>query len=366
MPPITSLRVSAYEVPTAGTESDGTLSWSSTTVVVAEPSAAGKTGLGFSYAPAASAWLINDVIADRVLGRDAFDVPRVWSEMVQSVRNFGRSGAASMAIAAVDIALWDLKAKLLDIPLVTLLGPVRDGTEVYGSGGFTSLSDAQLVDQLSHWTGGMGIKRVKIKVGEAWGTRPERDLERTALARRVIGDEVELFVDANGGYRPKQAVRMARRYEDLDVRWFEEPVPSDHLGPLAEVRALTSIDVTAGEYGYDLFYFRAMCQAGAVDCLQADISRCAGVSEWVRVGAIAEAYGLQVSGHCAQSLHLHPACAVGNVRHLEYFADHERLERTLFDGVVTPVGGVLYPDLGRPGIGLEIKAADAEHYRIAP
>jgi L-alanine-DL-glutamate epimerase-like enolase superfamily enzyme len=157
---------------------------------------------------------------------------------------------------------------------------------------------------------------------------------------------------------------MAAAYEDMGVTWFEEPVSSDHLEALAEVRSHTSIDVTAGEYGYDLFYFQAMCSAGAVDCLQADVTRCGGVSEWLRVAALAESHGLQVSGHCAPSLHVHPACAVGNIRHLEYFADHQRVERLLFEGALDPAGGNLSPDLSRPGIGMELKRPDAEAYRV--
>jgi L-alanine-DL-glutamate epimerase-like enolase superfamily enzyme len=365
LPEIERIDVSVYTVPTEEAESDGTLTWSATTVVVVEPCAGGKTGLGFSYATGACARLIEDVLKTAVVGQDAMDIGSCWSAMVRSIRNMGRPGIASMAIAAVDIALWDLKAKLVDLPLVKVLGQVHDDVAVYGSGGFTSLTDDQLVEQLGGWAHGQGIPRVKIKVGQSWGTRPDRDLVRAELARTTIGDEVELFVDANGGYFPKQAVRMARAYEELGVTWFEEPVSSDHLATLAEIRAQTPIDVAAGEYGYDLFYFHAMCAAGAVDCLQADVSRCAGITEWLRVAALAEAYGLQISGHCAPALHLHPACAIDNIRHLEYFADHVRLDSILFDGVVDPVGGALRPDLSRPGLGLELKRADAAAYQVA-
>jgi L-alanine-DL-glutamate epimerase-like enolase superfamily enzyme len=364
MPEIETLDLTVYRVPTEEPESDGTLTWTATTVVVAEPSAGGKTGLGFSYATGACARLIRDVLEEVVVGRDAMDIGGCWSAMVRSIRNMGRPGVASMAIAAIDIALWDLKAKLMGVPLVTMLGQVHEGVPVYGSGGFTSLSDDQLASQVGDWVHGQGIPRVKMKVGEAWGSRPARDLERVQVARTAIGDDSELFVDANGGYGPKQAIRMARAFESLGVTWFEEPVSSDHLAAMAEIRAQTPIDIAAGEYGYDLFYFGAMCAAGAVDCLQADVSRCAGVTEWLRVATIAEQHGLQISGHCAQSLHLHPACAVDNIRHLEYFADHARLDRFLFDGVIEPVRGILYPDLSRFGLGLELKRSDAARYKI--
>ncbi|MGH9292603.1 MAG: enolase C-terminal domain-like protein [Acidimicrobiales bacterium] len=362
---IESLEVATFTVPTNEPESDGTFTWTATTAVVVEASAGGCRGLGYSYATGACARLIKDVLAEAVLGQDAMDVGRCWSAMVRANRNLGRPGISSMSIAAVDTALWDLKAKLLGLPLVKVLGQVHDGVAAYGSGGFTSFTDAELAEQLGGWVNDDGFPRVKMKVGQAFGSNPRRDLERAAVAREAIGDEAELFVDANGGYSQKQAIRMAERYAGLGVTWFEEPVSSDHLDALAEVRAHTPLDVAAGEYGYDLFYFRAMCEAGAVDCLQADVTRCAGITEWLRVASLAEAHGLEISGHCAPSLHLHPACAVNNVRHLEYFADHARLERILFDGAVDPVHGVLRPDLSRAGLGLELKRADAEAYRRA-
>jgi L-alanine-DL-glutamate epimerase-like enolase superfamily enzyme len=356
------LQVGVYTVPTEEPESDGTFTWTQTTVVVAQPQAGGETGLGFTYATRACATLIQDVLAEVVIGADPMDVPGVWADMVGAIRNLGRPGIASMAIAAVDVALWDLKARLLDQPLCRLLGMARDQVPVYGSGGFTSLTDQQLVEQLTGWAED-GIPRVKLKVGTAWGTRPRRDLERVARVRQALADEVELYVDANGGYARKQAIRLGRAFADHGVTWFEEPVSSDDLEGLREVRDQCSADVAAGEYGYDLAYFRRMVQAGAVDCLQADVSRCAGVTEWLRVAALAAAHNLELSGHCAQSLSVHPAAAVPNLRHLEYFADHARVDRLLFDGVLEPTGGVLAPDLSRPGMGLKLKGADAQRYR---
>ena len=154
---VEKLHVAVYTVPATAPESDGTLTWSATTVVAVELTAGGKTGLGFSYATGACARLINDVLADVVVGRDVMDVSRSWSDMVRAIRNFGRPGVASMAIAAVDIALWDLKAKVMELPLVKVLGQVQDDVAVYGSGGFTSLTYDQLADQLGGWAHGQGI-----------------------------------------------------------------------------------------------------------------------------------------------------------------------------------------------------------------
>jgi L-alanine-DL-glutamate epimerase-like enolase superfamily enzyme len=363
-PAVTRLDVSAYDVPTDAPEADGTLEWSKTTVVVVEATAGGSCGLGWSYTGRAAATLVEDLLVGVVVGRPALDVPGSLDAMVRAVRNLGRPGIASTAISAVDLALWDLKAQLLDLPLCRLLGQVHAQVPVYGSGGFTSYDAQRTTAQLARWVHELGIPRVKIKIGESWGHRESRDLERIALAREVIGPAAELYVDANGGYTVGQAVRVARRFEEYDVRWFEEPVSSDDLAGLAAVRGQTSADVAAGEYGFDLPYFARMLGAGAVDCLQVDVTRCGGVTEFLRAAAVAAAANVQVSAHCAPSLHAHPAAAVPNLRHLEYFHDHERIERLLFDGALPATGGTLKPDTGRPGIGMELRGTDAERYRV--
>jgi L-alanine-DL-glutamate epimerase-like enolase superfamily enzyme len=359
--PIESIQVSAYTIPTDFPESDGTLEWSSTTLVLVETREGGKTGIGFTYADTATARLIQDRLASIVLGRDALAVTDSWNAMAAAARNLGRPGICSMAIAAVDTALWDLKAKLLDLPLVTLLGAAHEAMPVYGSGGFTSYPVTKLEEQLGSWAAS-GISRVKMKVGRS----PEEDIERVRAARAAIGQETELFVDANGAYSRKQALAKASAFAKSKVTWFEEPVSSDDLVGLRLLRdrAPSGIDITAGEYGYDLAYFRRMLEAEAVDVLQADITRCAGITGFMRVGALCEAFQVPLSAHCAPSLHLHPCCAVTCARHLEYFHDHVRVENMLFDGAKVPVQGLLYPDLSRPGLGLELKRADAERYAV--
>jgi L-alanine-DL-glutamate epimerase-like enolase superfamily enzyme len=204
-----------------------------------------------------------------------------------------------------------------------------------------------------------------MKVGTDRGGRAGLDLARVEAARRAIGPDADLYVDANGAYTRKQAVELGRAFADLGVTWFEEPVSSDDLAGLYEVREAIPIDVAAGEYGYDVFYFERMCAAGAVDVLQADVSRCAGISDWIRVAGIAAAHGLEISGHCAPSLHAAPACSVPNLRHVEYFHDHARLDRMLFDGVLDPAGGALMPALDRPGNGLELKERDADAFLVS-
>jgi len=359
---IERLDVSAYTVPTDSPESDGTYAWDKTTIVVVEVHAGGKCGLGYSYADTATATLIKHMLEKVVVGRDAMNVPGCWLAMVEAIRNLGRPGIASMAIAAVDVALWDVKARLLDVALVTLLGAVRDAAPIYGSGGFTSYSKEQLQHQLGGWVE-QGIPRVKMKIG----THPEEDPRRVAEAREAIGPDTELFVDANGAYSRKEALAMADIFAiEYGVTWFEEPVSSDDLEGLRLIRnrAPAGMDIAAGEYGYSSLYFRRMLEAEAVDVLQADATRCAGITGFLRAGTLCEARSLQLSSHCGPALHVHPCCAITNFRHMEYFHDHVRIEHLLFDGVLTPVHGELFPDLSRPGMGLEFKRSDAAKYAV--
>ncbi|MDQ2707661.1 MAG: mandelate racemase [Actinomycetota bacterium] len=357
------MRVSAFTVSTDLSEADGTLAWDSTTMVLVEVTADEVTGLGWTYGPTACAGVVADLLAPVVVGADPLNVGGVFEGMVRAVRNAARPGAVGYAVSSVDLALWDLKARLLGLPLHRLLGAVRDRVPVYGSGGFTTYSPAQLHDQLTGWTVSERIPRVKIKIGESWGSNLRRDLHRIRDARTAIGDDVELYVDANGAYTAKQAIRLMRAADELDVRWFEEPVSSDDLEGLRQVRDAVAADVTAGEYGYDLTYFARMCAAGAVDCLQVDVTRCGGITEWLRVAAVAAAHHLEVSGHCAPHLHAHVAAATANLRHLEWFHDHVRIERMFFDGALDSTGGELRLDAHAPGNGLTLRRDVAVRYQ---
>ncbi len=362
-PTVREITADVYVIPTESPEADGTLAWDKTTMVLASARAGAARGIGWSYAAAAAASVITDVLAGVVIGRSALDVPGAAEAMARAVRNIGRPGIAATAISAVDIALWDLKARLLGCSLAQLLGQARDGVPIYGSGGFTSYDDHQTRDQLAGWVHKDHIPRVKIKIGESWGTREDRDLERVALAREVIGPGTELYVDANGGYTAGQAVRVAGPLADHGVTWFEEPVSSQDLAGLAAVRRQVRPDVAAGEYSWSLADSARLIAAGAVDCLQLDVTRCGGITEFLRGSALAAANNLEVSGHCAPNLHARVGVAVPNLRHVEYFHDHQRIERMFFDGALHPDDGVLAPDPGQPGLGLTLRDSDAERYR---
>jgi len=360
-PTVASLEVTAYTVPTDQPEADGTFAWDSTTMVVVEARSGDAVGTGWTFAPAAAGSIVSELLAPVVTGRSALAPASAQDAMVRAVRNAGRPGLVGMAVSAVDIALWDLGARLQDLPLTRWWGAEARAVPVYGSGGFTTYADDDLRAQLTGWVAA-GIPRVKIKIGESWGRCEARDLERTDVARAAVGDDVELYVDANGAYSVGQAVRVGRRLDDLDVRWFEEPVSSDDLAGLAAVRSAVTADVTAGEYGYDLAYFARLTPV--VDCVQVDVTRCGGYTEWRRIAAVAAAHGVDVSAHCAPYLTAPVAAATPRLRHLEWFHDHVRIVRMLVDGYADPVDGAL-PPLEAPGHGLRLRREAAQPYRVA-
>jgi L-alanine-DL-glutamate epimerase-like enolase superfamily enzyme len=360
--PIEAIRTRAYTIPTDKPEADGTFAWESTTLVTVEIVAAGKTGIGYTYSDASVAKLIEATLAPSLIGQDAWNIDALWLRMQQRVRNLGRSGMAATAISALDCALWDVKARLLDIPLARLLGLMRDRVPLYGSGGFTTYTDDDMREQLAHWVHEDGCRWVKIKIG----SEPERDPHRVRVAREAIGGEAGLFVDANGALDRKQALRYAHVFEAQDVSWFEEPVSSDDVEGLAFLRNAVParIELAAGEYGYTSDDFRGLLQNNAVDVLQADVTRCGGITGFLRVAALCDAFHVPLSAHCAPSMHLHVACAAPRLRHQEWFHDHVRIEQMLFDGVPRAIDGAIAPDLSRPGCGLDFKHTDAQRFAV--
>ncbi|MFE9499438.1 enolase C-terminal domain-like protein [Streptomyces collinus] len=362
---IDSVEVHAFQLSTDGPdgkEEDGTLEWDSTTMVLVRVHAGGRTGLGYTYGDVSVASFIESELADVVRGRSASSPAALWELMGRQIRNAGRPGAGAMAVSAVDVALWDLKARLLELPLIRLLPSWHDRVPVYGSGGFTNYSLDRLTDQLGGWVQ-QGIPRVKLKTSRD----PESDPRRLAAVRKAIGDEPEIFTDANGALGRKQALYWAHRFhEEWDVRWFEEPVSSADLEGLRMLseRGPERLEITAGEYAYTTQDFVNLVQGRAVDCLQADFTRCGGITGLLETAGLSAAHHLDLSAHCAPALSAHAFCAVRRLRHLEYFHDHVRFESLLFDGTLSPDGGALRPDPSRPGLGLDIKWPDAERYRV--
>jgi L-alanine-DL-glutamate epimerase-like enolase superfamily enzyme len=356
-PPISRVSTACFTFPTAEAEADGTLAWDATTAVTVTLEAGGETGLGWTYSSSAAAAVIGDKLAAAVTGRPAFDVAGTWTAMHRAARNLGTKGLVMQALSAVDIAGWDLKARLLGVPLGRLFGRCRPEVPIYGSGGFTTLSDTELGHQVEWWHS-VGCRMMKIKIGESWGSCIDRDLSRVQTLRKLAGQDAELMVDANGGYSPGSARRVGAALDELGVVWFEEPVSSDDVEGLATVRAAVRCDVAAGEYAADVYDVRALLPV--VDCLQLDATRCGGYTGWLRGAALAAAHNREVSGHCAPSLHAAVAAAVPNLRHVEWFADHARLEPLLVDGRPEARGGALHPEPDAPGHGMRLSAQSAQ------
>ena len=358
---ITAGTVSFYTVPTDSPEADGTFEWSSTSMVLVQLECGTVRAAGYTYADRGTAVIAHKLLDEFVIGSDPRLHAATLQKMLRAIRNLGETGVAMMAVSAIDNALWDLRARLVNLPLVHLLGQVRPSIPVYGSGGFTSYTDKQLSDQLAGWAE-RGFSMVKMKIG----TEPVRDPERVLAARRAIGSDCRLFVDANGAYSVTQAIELAHCFAQEGVCWFEEPVSSDNLIGLDQVRrrAPLGMDIAAGEYGYTAWYFRRMLDAQAVTILQADCTRCGGISGFLDAASLCWAHNVPLSSHCGPSMHLHVCCAVPRAVHMEFFHDHARIERAFFDGFCEPVQGNMAPDLSRPGMGLELKTPDAEKFRV--
>jgi L-alanine-DL-glutamate epimerase-like enolase superfamily enzyme len=360
---IDAVRAQAYKFPTEDAyESDGTLEWNSTTMVYVEIWAGGETGIGYTYGDAGIATLINGMLAEKLLRADALETAACLAKLWATIRNNGREGLTAMAVSALDIALWDLKGKLLNAPVCTLLGRARREVPLYGSGGFTSYDLRELTGHMTHWVDECGIPRVKMKVGR----EPSRDPDRVAAVRSAIGKQPQLFVDANGAYVVKQALQIANAFAECGVSWFEEPVYHRDYAGNAAVRAGAPpvMEISNGEYGYAPDDFAQIIDARAADILQADVTRCGGISGFRVVDALCQTRNVPLSSHCAPYATLHAALAAKMLRHAEYFYDHVRIEQRFFDGAAPPHNGCLAPDLNRPGIGLALKTSDASEYLL--
>jgi L-alanine-DL-glutamate epimerase-like enolase superfamily enzyme len=316
--------------------------------VIAEVRAGGATGLGYSYVSAAAATVIDELLAPAIEGLDAEAIPAAMIRMLQVVRNHGRGGIAACAISAVDVALWDLKARRLGLSVAQLLGPARERVPVYASGGFTSTPPDALAREIADYAA-RGYRRVKIKIGR------DRDPDRL----RVLADAgagMGLMVDANGAYTVKQALAIAELA--AGVEYFEEPVSSDDLDGLRRIRDHAPMAIAAGEYGYDAAYYRRLIDS--VDIVQADATRCLGITGFLQVDALCDAAGMPLSSHCAPAIHVHACAAARRLLHLEHFRDHVRLESMLFDGAPDLINGELEPR--GPGLGVSLRATEAKRF----
>jgi L-alanine-DL-glutamate epimerase-like enolase superfamily enzyme len=358
--PITKCKALALTIPTEAAESDGTLEWNSTTMVLVQLCADGKWGLGYTYCQQSAVPLIESLLQQHVAGQNLLELPRLWGNLTRAVRNNGRQGISAMAISAIDNALWDLKAKILKISMTDLLGRCREQVEVYGSGGFTSQTLPELQQQMQSWKS-QGIRCFKMKVG----THPDQDAKRVHFVRECIGPKAALMVDANEAYDPVLALQLAAEFAQDQVSWFEQPVRCTDFNAMHELRQHlpTGMRLATGEYIYELAQVTNLLRMRSADVIQLDVTRCQGVTGFLKAAAVCEAFDIPISSHCAPALHVALGCALPGMQRLEYFYDHARLENLIFDGVPQVQDGFLKPDASALGFGLILKTEDIKRWQ---
>lgn len=360
---IDDVKVHFFKIPTVSpSECDGTLCWDSTGLLVVEVQTQDFLGVGYTYTDEAAKALVKTRFAPLLKSNDPSHIQKAMQVLFVEARNIGHQGIVAAALSALDIALWDLKAKLLQIPLSDLLGRHSEKILGYWSGGFTSYSTQDFEKEWST-AKDLGFECYKMKVG----SHPMQDEDRVKIARSLLAPTDKLFVDANGAYSTRQAIALAEQFYKQNVSWFEEPVASDNKEGLKFVRAHLpgEMELAAGEYGWDKFHFASLIQNQCVDVLQIDVTRCGGISNFLKISALAETFHIPISCHTAPYLHIDVACAVPNMRHIEVFKDHKIIEESYFDKASQFDNGYFTPNKTLPGHGLklrwsEIKAFAAE------
>ena len=323
----------------------------------------GLEGLGVGQASPGVRQVVETGLKDLLIDQDPFDIEKLWDDMFWRVRGYGRKGVAFCALSAVDIGLWDLKAKALGLPLYKLLGPYTDSVPIYGSGGWTSYTREELVAEMAGYVE-KGIARVKMKVGKDFGRAEREDIERVSAVRRALGDDVALYIDANNGYYAKQAIYMAREFQQYQVGWFEEPVLADDIRGLAEVREAISIPVATGENEYTKYGFRELLAGGGVDIVQPDVGRVGGVTEWMKVAHLAHSFNLPVAPHAVRLVHLHLACATPNLKVVEFLDLELEIDRVWYTELPQQKDGMWSPFPDKPGLGLELDPYAVEKWSV--
>jgi L-alanine-DL-glutamate epimerase-like enolase superfamily enzyme len=353
---ISSVEVHLVSEPVAGGFGDATRKVESIGfLIVRVRTDSGLEGIGITYNEVggeATQDVIELNMAPRLLGRDPFETEIIYADFVQYMRGVGRKGLTFCALSAIDIALWDLKGKIFDVPLYRLLGGNRTRVPVYASGGWTTYSDEELVAEAMRMVK-QGYDKIKLKVGVDGGMNPQRDVARIAKVRDAIGPKTTLILDANNCWTAATAARFANRIKDYDILFLEEPVFADDIPGLAQFKRSTDLPLGTGEHEYTKFGARDLILANAVDVLQLDGARAGGYTEMLKVAAIAQAWNIPIAPHAMENIHLHLAAAVPNAWFVERLLLFEELTSHTFVNAPVPKDGYMeVPDL--PGMGLTL------------
>jgi D-arabinonate dehydratase len=330
--------------------------------VVAED---GRVGVGFTVGGRPVQAVVEDILAPALVGRPALAIEEHWQTMFRACLQIGRHGIAMRAISIVDVALWDLKGQLLGQPIAALLGGGRACVPVYASGGYyrEGAGPAELAEEVRGYLD-QGFRAVKIRLG---GLRPADDLARIEAVRCAVGPDVDVMVDVNHAWDdPALALPMLRALEPYNVRWVEEPVLPDNIEQSTRLAASTDIPIAAGEIESTRWAFRELIERRAVDIVQPDVSVVGGISEWMKVAALAGAAGVPIAPHYVWEVHAHLAAAVPGVCFVEYFTRESDVVG--FDDLLReplrPVDGFL-PVPCAPGLGVALDDDAVDRHRVA-
>jgi D-arabinonate dehydratase len=331
-----------------------------TAVVVKVRNEDGQEGIGWTNVLGSGERSIKAFLDDEFVpiaqGRFAHDVRAIWAEMFRHSLTRGRKGVPLYAMSAMDIALWDLHAIEANLPIHQLLGAVRTSVPVYGDGCWPSLTLEELEGEAQRYTD-MELAGIKVKIGVA---SMKVDLARIDAVREIIGDDREIMIDANQRYDVTSAYRMARHLGERDIFWFEEPLVADSVMNYADLVRRSPVPIASGENEYSRFGFRDLIEAKAVQVLQPDVHRVGGITEFMRICALAEAFEMPVAPHTSFELQGQLVAACSTALMLEYFDWFP-------DGFFTEkfdVRGGLLEVCTNPGIGARISPESFERYAV--
>lgn len=286
----------------------------------------GAVGTGYSYTIGTGGSsvmrLLADHLAPRIIGRDADCIEAIWRELEFATHATTIGAITAIALAAIDTALWDLRAKKQGLPLWKLAGGAKDRCQLYTTeGGWLHIETEALVEDALA-AKAKGFRGSKVKIGRPHGSE---DFARLSAVRKAVGDSYEIMTDANQGFAVDEAIRRAARLRELDLAWIEEPLPADDIDGHIRLNASTQTPIAVGESLYSIRHFREYMQKGACSIVQVDVGRIGGITPWLKVAHAAETFDIPVCPHFLMELHVSLTCAVQNGKYVEYIPQLDEL-----------------------------------------
>jgi len=322
----------------------------------------GISGFGFSFGSKIELASANDILSKLVIGEEVFNTEKIWYKMFTSTLLWGRRGAVLRAISAIDIALWDIKSKIFNLPLYKLLGGHKDRVRAYMSSGYYCMNkdeDLEHIEKDCTFALNKGYSAYKMRIG----LDPKHDLKRIEKARNILGKDVEIFVDANNAWDIRTSILVGKELEKLDIDWFEEPlIPDDYAG-LAKIAKELDIPIATGELEATRWGFKNLIDYRVADILQPDVTVLGGVTEWLKVVSLINVNNITIAPHAYHALHIHLACAQPGINLIEYFdpeTDAGNIESCFINPPKVNDGYIECPS--NPGI--DIDEGLLEKYRI--